>query len=97
MTRPPRGPIDRLMMLFKRAGMGPSRFHGRGSATCPSCDEIAVLHFRVDDDGRVALRCFAGCPYETVAERLRELAECDIVPVVDQLDLGDIVEEEVRS
>ncbi len=71
-------PLDTV--LDRLQGQGVER-HGKGwTARCPAHhDRHPSLSIGVGDDGRVLVKCFAGCPTETIVAALG-LTMADLYP-----------------
>lgn len=56
--------------LLARLGTDPNR--SRGVMRCPAHDDrSASLSWRLSDDGRALLHCFAGCTFAEILEAIR--------------------------
>ena len=65
-------PIDRVLAALKSAGSRVQPSGSRWAVQCPAhADRSPSLSIRVGRDGRVLLRCHAGCDSEDVLEALR--------------------------
>lgn len=64
--------LDRVVAALEDRGLNPKR-NGKGcSARCPAHkDDRASLSVGVGDDGKVLLKCFAGCKAQAIVEALR--------------------------
>lgn len=67
--------------------------YGKFMACCPAHeDRSPSLSVRVEDNGKVLLHCFAGCPPEDVVEavgmRMMDLAPRDFEPTANNANLS---------
>ncbi|MBI1743550.1 hypothetical protein HYR54_10865 [Candidatus Acetothermia bacterium] len=84
-------PIDRVLDALRARGGEPKRYGDHWQTLCPAHpDENPSLSISVGNDGKVLLRCFAGCPVKNVVYALG-LEMADLFPAFQRREERQII------